>query len=57
MTVAAPDRLAVPVIDTHCHLDIHDRHLHGGELPDADSLIELAASVGVTRIVQIGCDL
>ncbi len=57
MTVAAPEQLAVPVIDTHCHLDIHDQHLHGGELPDPDALIALAASVGVTRIVQIGCDL
>lgn len=57
MTVAPPEQLAVPVIDTHCHLDIHDQHLHGGALPDPDTLIELAASVGVTRIVQIGCDL
>ncbi len=57
MTIAAPDHLAVPVIDTHCHLDIHDQHLHGGALPDPDALIALAASVGVTRIVQIGCDL
>ncbi|MDP2013728.1 MAG: TatD family hydrolase, partial [Actinomycetota bacterium] len=57
MTLAPPEQLAVPVIDTHCHLDIHDQHLHGGALPDPDTLIELAASVGVTRIVQIGCDL
>ena len=57
MTVAPPEPLSVPVIDSHCHLDIHDSHLHGGELPDPDSLIELAASVGVTKIVQIGCDL
>ena len=57
MTVTAPQVLAAPVIDTHCHLDIHDRHLHGSELPSPDELIELAASVGVTRIVQIGCDL
>ena len=57
MTVAPPEPLTVPVIDTHCHLDIHDQHLHGGVLPDADSLIELAASVGVMKIVQIGCDL
>ena len=57
MTVAPPETLAAPVIDTHCHLDIHDRHLHGDELPSPDELIELAASVGVTRIVQIGCDL
>ena len=37
MTVAPPEPLSVPVIDSHCHLDIHDSHLHGGELPDPDS--------------------
>jgi len=57
MTIASPEALAAPVIDTHCHLDIHDRHLHGGSMPDPDTLIEMAAAVGVTRIMQIGCDL
>jgi TatD DNase family protein len=57
MTIASPEALAAPVIDTHCHLDIHDRHVHGGSMPDPDTLIELAAAVGVTRIMQIGCDL
>ena len=57
MSIASPVALVAPVIDTHCHLDIHDRHLHGGSMPDPDTLIALAASVGVTRIVQIGCDL
>lgn len=57
MSIAVPDALAAPVIDTHCHLDIHDRHLHGGSLPDPDTLIAMAARAGVTRIVQIGCDL
>jgi len=57
MTIASPEALAAPVIDTHCHLDIYDRHLHGGSMPDPDTLIEMAAAVGVTRIMQIGCDL
>ncbi|GAB7006302.1 TatD family hydrolase [Nocardioides sp. AN3] len=42
-----------PVVDNHCHLDI----ARGGEaLPLADAL-RLAGSVGVTRFVQVGCDL
>jgi TatD DNase family protein len=42
------------VVDNHCHLDTVRA---GGErLPVSDALA-LAASVGVTRIVQIGCDL
>jgi TatD DNase family protein len=50
-----PEPLPHPVVDNHCHLDI----ARGGEepaLPVAEAL-GLAASVGVTRIVQIGCDL
>jgi TatD DNase family protein len=52
----APEPLAAPVIDSHTHLDLHDRYLHGETRPDADALLALAASVGVTRVVQIGCD-
>jgi TatD DNase family protein len=40
------------VVDNHCHLDIDV----GSELSVAEALA-LAAEVGVTRIVQIGCDL
>lgn len=49
----APEPLPLPVVDNHCHLDIED-----GEswLGPAEAL-ELATSVGVPRIVQIGCDL
>ena len=50
-----PDALPHPVVDNHCHLDIA-RGRDEPALPVADAL-ELAASVGVTRIVQIGCDL
>ncbi len=49
-----PDPLPHPVVDNHAHLDL----ARGDEpaLAVADAL-ELAASVGVDRIVQIGCDL
>lgn len=53
----APVPLASPVIDTHTHLNLHDRYLHGDDVPDADDLLRIAASVGVTKVVQIGCDL
>lgn len=57
MTVTMPEPLAVPVVDTHCHLDVHDRRLQGDDAPDPAALIAAAEAVGVTRIVQIGCDL
>jgi TatD DNase family protein len=43
------------VVDAHCHLDIADGE-DGNWLAAAEA-IKLAASVGVTRIVQVGCDL
>lgn len=55
--VALPEPLAVPVVDTHCHLDVHDRRLQGERAPDAAAVVAAAAAVGVSRIVQIGCDL
>lgn len=48
----APEPLPHPVVDNHCHLDIAD----GEGFGFAEALAE-AAAVGVTRIVQIGCDL
>jgi TatD DNase family protein len=45
-----------PVIDNHCHLDIPANDGPGEPVPVADALAR-AASVGVARIVQIGCDL
>ena len=51
-----PDPLRTPVIDTHCHLDIADGD-SGAEWLGVDDAVARAASVGVTRIVQVGCDL
>ena len=48
-----PEPLPVPVVDNHCHLDIQD----GDSWLDPAAALELSASVGVPRIVQIGCDL
>ena len=48
-----PDRpkpLPVPVVDTHCHLDVTQRH--SGLEPQ--TAIDWAAEAGVSRIVQIG---
>jgi TatD DNase family protein len=49
----APEPLPHPVVDNHCHLDIAD----GEEWFTTDDAIAAASAVGVTRIVQIGCDL
>ena len=43
----------MPVADSHCHLDMA---LEGEPWPVADALAA-AAAVGVTRVVQVGCDL
>lgn len=51
----APEPLPHPLVDTHCHLDIADHDVVDDW--DADAAIVDAAAVGVTRIVQIGCDL
>jgi len=48
-----PDPLPHPVVDSHCHLDTA-YEVSGLEPGDA---IERAAAAGITRIVQIGCDL
>ena len=53
----APESLPRPVIDSHTHLDVHDRSLHGDIAPDAEDLLSRAAEVGVPKVVQIGCDV
>jgi TatD DNase family protein len=50
----APDPLPSPVVDNHCHLD---HRIKGGMLIDVDDALDRAAAVGVTRIVQVGCDV
>ena len=52
-----PIPLAGTVIDSHTHLDVHDRNLHGTEVPDPRDLLNRARSVGVDRVVQVGCDI
>jgi len=48
-----PDALPAPVVDNHCHLDIE----RDGTGLAVDEALARAGSVGVTRSVQIGCDL
>ena len=50
-----PDPLPQPVVDNHCHLDIADGP--DGSWLSIGEALTAAADVGVTRIVQIGCDL
>lgn len=45
----APEPLRVPVADSHTHLDMQD-----GTVEDA---LAKAAAVGVTTVVQVGCDV
>ena len=54
-----PERLPLPVVDDHTHLDTV-RGEGPGVSPTEEQvreLIEQAAQVNVTRLVQIGCDL
>jgi TatD DNase family protein len=50
----APEALPAPVVDNHCHLDMT---LDGSEEWTPERALAAAAEVGVTRIVQIGCEL
>jgi TatD DNase family protein len=50
----APDPLPIDVVDNHTHLDITRE---GDEPLDVAEAIARARAVGVTRLVQIGCDL
>ncbi|HET9658194.1 MAG TPA: TatD family hydrolase, partial [Kineosporiaceae bacterium] len=50
----APQPLPHPVVDGHTHLD-HARR--GEDAVDVATALAEAAAVGVTRMVQIGCDL
>lgn len=50
----SPEPLPRPVVDNHCHLDTRIR---GGALIPVGEALDRAAAAGVTRIVQVGCDL
>lgn len=52
----SPEPLPVPVIDSHCHLDIADGD-DGAEWLGIDDAVRRAAEVGVARIVQVGYDV
>ncbi|MBU6347138.1 MAG: TatD family hydrolase [Actinomycetales bacterium] len=47
--------LISPVVDTHCHMDVtyDDDHV----LADVETAMASAAAVGVTKVIQVGCDL
>jgi TatD DNase family protein len=56
----APEPLAVPVFDSHTHLDItiQEAGIPGGQsLDPVDALLGAAAKAGVDRIVQVGVDV
>jgi TatD DNase family protein len=50
----SPDPLPIDVVDNHVHLDITRE---GDEPYDVAEAIARARAVGVTRLVQVGCDL
>ncbi len=52
-----PTPLSVPVADSHCHLDIALDAERIGPPLDVQQALDLAESVGVDRVVQIGCDV
>ncbi|NYI42334.1 TatD family hydrolase [Demequina lutea] len=49
-----PEALPSPVVDNHCHLDFPYR---GAVERTAAQILDEAGAVGVTRAVQIGCDI
>lgn len=51
-----PEPLGVPVVDNHTHLDI-TRDDEPATLGSIGAALEAARSVGVDRVVHIGCDL
>lgn len=49
-----PEALPAPVVDNHCHLDFPYR---GAAERTVAEILDEASAVGVTRAVQIGCDI
>lgn len=61
-----PDPLPIAVVDNHTHLDIRRRDVPDAVAPeggderttaDVAAALAAAATVGVDRVVQVGCDL
>lgn len=61
-----PEPLPLPVVDNHTHIDIRRRDIADAICPgggderttqDVATALAAAASVGVDRVVQVGCDL
>ena len=50
-----PEPLAGPVVDTHCHMDV--QYDDGHVLPSVTDAMAAAHSVGVTKVIQVGCDV
>lgn len=50
----APEPLPAALADSHCHLDMS---LDPGDVLTVEDALAAAAAAGVTRVVQIGCDL
>ncbi|MFW7414507.1 TatD family hydrolase [Demequina sp. SO4-18] len=50
---AAPEALPAPIVDNHCHLDFPA----GDEPRSVEDRLAEAEAAGVTRVVQIGCDV
>ena len=55
-TPEAPDPLPIAVVDNHTHLDI-TRDDEVVTVADLAPVLAQAASVGVDRVVQVGCDV
>ena len=53
----APQPLPVAVADSHCHLDMSLDTNRYGPAPELEQALDIAESVGVDRVVQIGCDV
>jgi TatD DNase family protein len=52
-----PEPLPTPVADSHCHLDLSLDADRFGPPVELSYALDLAATVGVDRVVQIGCDV
>ncbi|MEI8082190.1 MAG: TatD family hydrolase, partial [Actinomycetes bacterium] len=48
-----PEPLAGPTVDSHCHLDL----CAAEDGPTVEHALEAARSVGIVKIIQVGCDV